>query len=205
MSGIRVKNESLLCYEFIFCFTSQTMYGGSDDGSSCDAPGESLSELDLSEDGPVFSPDGSPIIVPRTPPPRRSNSTSSRRLFADTSCRAAESVSTLVQRSFSSRLKRTPLVSHQSQSELSQPGTMHNQMDAILQELRKANSRLSDVTNRLDVVEGRLKGLEEISTSPSSDTSTIKKSKVPLQVRVRNMVLIQVFGISLSVGMGVTV
>ena len=79
---------------------------------------------------------------------------------------------------------------------------MHNQMDAILQELRKANSRLSDVTNRLDVVEGRLKGLEEISTSPSSDTSTIKKSKVPPQVRVRNMVLIQVFGISLSVGMG---
>ena len=74
-------------------------------------------------------------------------------------------------------------------------------MDAILQELRKANSRLSDVTNRLDVVEGRLKGLEEISTSPSSDTLTIKKSKVP-QVRVRNMVLIQVFGISLSVGMG---
>ena len=60
MSGIRVKNESLLCYEFIFCFTSQTMYGGSDDGSSCDAPGESLSELDLSEDGPLFSPDGSP-------------------------------------------------------------------------------------------------------------------------------------------------
>ena len=57
------------------------MYGGSDDGSSCDSPGESLSELDLSEDGPVFSPDGSPIIVPRTPPPRRSNSTSSCRLL----------------------------------------------------------------------------------------------------------------------------
>ena len=56
-------------------------------------------------------------------------------------------------------------------------------MDAILQELRVANSRLGDVTNRLDTVEGRLKGLEE-TTSLSSDAFIHKKRKVPPQVRV---------------------
>ena len=63
---------------------------------------------------------------------------------------------------------------------------MHNQMEAIPKELRQAKNGLSDVTNRLDVVEGCLKGLEESSTSPSSDTSVIKKNKVPPQVWVRN-------------------
>ena len=61
---------------------------------------------------------------------------------------------------------------------------MHNQMEAILKELRQANNQLSDVTNRLDAVEGHLKGLQESSTSPSSDTSVIKKSKVPPKVQV---------------------
>ena len=133
------------------------MYEGSDDGSNCDgynSPGDSMSEFDLSEDGPTFSPDGSPIIIPRTPPPRPSNRIFSRCLFDDTSHRGTG-------------LKRTPFVSRQ-QSDLSQPGTMHNQMEAILKELRQANNRLSDVTNRLDVVEGCLKGLEESSTSPCS-------------------------------------
>ena len=48
------------------------MYEGSDDGSNCDgynSPGESMSELDLFK---TFGPDGSPIILPPTPPPRPS-------------------------------------------------------------------------------------------------------------------------------------
>ena len=60
-------------------------------------------------------------------------------------------------------------------------------MDDILQELKQANSRLTDVTNRLDLVEGRLKGLEEASVctaSTSSEAPAFKKRKVPPQVRV---------------------
>ena len=60
-------------------------------------------------------------------------------------------------------------------------------MDNILQELKKANSRFTDVTNRLDLVEGRLKGLEEASVCSSSTFSeapVFKKRKVPPQVRV---------------------
>ena len=109
------------------------MYEGSDDGSNCDgynSPGESMSELDLSEDGPKFSPDGSPIILPPTLPPRPSQRIFSRRLFDDTSRRDTESTSTLVQQGFSTGLKHTPFVSRQ-QSGLSQPGIMHNQMKAI--------------------------------------------------------------------------
>ena len=60
-----------------------------------------------------------------------------------------------------------------------------NQMEDILKELRQANTRLMDVTNRLDMVEGRLKGIEEPSTcSTSTGLDEPKKRKVPPQVRV---------------------
>ena len=51
-------------------------------------------------------------------------------------------------------------------------------MDDILQELRKANTRLSDVTNR------RLEEASTCSASTGSDEPGLKKRKVPPQVRV---------------------
>ena len=69
-------------------------------------------------------------------------------------------------------------------------------MDAVLKELREANTRLKDVTNRLDNVEGRLKGLEEASacsTSTGSDEPSLKKRKIPPQVRVSHKLYLAYF------------
>ena len=54
----------------------------------------------------------------------------------------------------------------------------------MLCQLKQINSKLSEVTEGLGVVDGRLHSLEENSVSISSDTSE-KKNKIPPEVRVR--------------------
>ena len=150
----------------------------------------SHSELDL------FSVEGSPVVLPQSPVQRPSNSVSMRRLFNAPSSSngygttVTEAAIPVQQSVFANSM--SPAVNSRSslQSRSEPPGAAgkraahgHRQMDAILQELSVANSKLSDVTNRLDTVEGRLKGLEE-TTSLSSDASLHKKRKVPPQVRV---------------------
>ena len=151
----------------------------------------SHSELDL------FNAEGSPVVLPQSPVQRLSNSVSMRRLFNALSSSngygttVTESAIPVQQSVFVNSMSPAVVNSQSSlQSRSEPPGAAgkraahgHRQMDAILQELRVANSRLSDVTNRLDTVEGRLKGLEE-TTSLSSDASLHKKRKVPPQVRV---------------------
>lgn len=72
----------------------------------------------------------------------------------------------------------------QSEPHQSRQSSLLNPMKEVLCELKQMNSKLSEVTERLGVIEGRLHGLEENSVSISSDASE-KKNKIPPEVRVR--------------------
>lgn len=75
--------------------------------------------------------------------------------------------------STSNKLEQENSCSVQTQSRTLPPTRplVDSRMDDILQELRQANSPLTDVTNRLDMVEGQLKGLEKASTCSTSTGS----------------------------------
>ena len=168
-------------------FPFQTMHAEfeSDDSST-------LGELS-SYDGILTNSEGIPIIIPLTPPRTLANVASVRRLFDGPIRMPPNPTSVVTNRGFTTRSEciHSPLPGHRPQRPLqSEPSTSDSrstqgQMEAILQELRQTNKKLHHITDRLDVVESRLKANEESSVAPISDTTAApKKEKVPLQARV---------------------
>ena len=88
----------------------------------------------------------------------------------------------------------------QSEPRRSHQVSLLNPMREVLCELKQMNSKLSEVTECLGVVEGRLHGLEENSVSISSDASE-KKKKIPPEVQVRYHVQVMLPVLSKSIHM----
>lgn len=156
---------------------------------------DSSTEGELSSyHGILTNSDGSPIIVLQTPPRKSANGASVRRLFDGPVRMPPNPTSVVTHQGFATRSEcvHSPLPSRRSQGPLqSEPSasdsrSTQGQMEAILQELRETNQKLHHITDRLDVVESRLKAIEESSVVPINDTTPApKKQRVPLQVRVR--------------------
>ena len=155
----------------------------SDASSDADIPGLNDCDIDAL---------GSPEIIPPTPPIDReigvsvSESTCVRkRLFQDpTDHRQKKSKQTP---SLSSSLV-TKHLSHSESSSQSGSVVCTKKIEDILGEVKHTNSQLKDISSRLNVVEGRLKQLED-DYHTSSNTSVIKKCTVPPAVRVSNFVV----------------
>ncbi len=164
--------------------------------SDSDISSGNISEVEFGDhDEATFSPE----IIPATPPlPRPECVSHVKRLFQS-------SRPCVAQKSIGNRpVSHTPQASqslaphrghsdprHLAGSVLERNEPSHqspyvSMFGEILGELKDMNHKLSDVTNQLGVVEGRLQGLEESSATLSSDASVKKKKeKIPLAVRVR--------------------
>lgn len=102
--------------------------------------------------------------------------------------------STSLQRGFSNGImsnnvnitpaNRPSVVQRQVQSENSRVSISQNAMLEILKEVKESNSRLDSMATRLELVEGRLKSIEDKEISMDNGAPKAKKQKVPPQVRV---------------------
>ena len=141
----------------------------------------------------VTNSDGSPIVIPQTPPRTSANGASVRRLFERPIGTPANAVSVVTHRGFATRSEGThpslpshrPQGTRQSEPPATDSRSTQAQMEAILQELRESNQTLHHITDRLVDVESRLKALEQSSVASIRDTTAAsKKQKVPLEIRV---------------------
>ena len=144
---------------------------------------------------------GSPDVIPQTPPrsehttncfqSRAEEAGSDNFMRPSINCTPTSRPSALLHRSRDDpfHLPSSQVVARvggaQSEPRRSHQASLLNPMKEVLCELKQMNSKLSEVTERLGVVEGRLHGLEENSVSISSDASEKKKNKIPPEVRVR--------------------
>lgn len=131
-----------------------------------------LGELS-SYDGLLTISEGSPTIIPQTPPRTSANGASVRRLFDGSVRMPPNPTSVVTHRGFETRSEciHSPLPSHRPQGPLqSEPSasdsrSTQGQMEAILQELRQTNQKLHHITDGLDVVESGLKAILEYFVS----------------------------------------
>lgn len=141
---------------------------------------------------------GGPDVIPQTPPrsehttncfqSRAEERRSDNSMHQSINCTPTSRPSALLHQSrgdpFHLPSSRVVTRVEGAQSEPRQSSLL-NPMKEVLCELKQMNSKLSEVTERLGVVEGRLHGLEENSVSISSDASEKKKNKISPEVRVR--------------------